>query len=578
MSREKLLPLPVEEAFRRMNLSTPAKGLAERLSSVNVESHLIQDFVPLSESLEWELSQLHWDSEGLLPFVENSVPFVVNNSGRLSIQAAIVLFKYCETAKPTGDIHLLEMGAGTGLFARYLLDSFQDLCNQQQKNHYDRIRYYVTDHSLTTVKQWHERGVYEKHGGHVTLATCDGLKPGEVTTIDRQVLKLADIDAVFCNYMLDILPSAALRKKDSQLQELYVRTNLNKKNPSLCEMTDLSFDEIKSLLSTNDPGTRKKLVPLIDMLEHESDYRDLSTQVAHYRPILDAMKLQNGKCLFNYGAIKSLEQCLEMLAPSGFVLINDYGPSSQSEVQQFGPAQRFGSTVANGLNFPLLENYFRKDGCQFLAPADNADAPLQSRLLTRKDNQAVTACFLEQFGKLNRERHEGGLLEARIHQSAGRRKEALEAYLLALTHHQRDWYVLGEIAEFLIQQLQDFKAGVEVAQHAVQLNPWYSSWLWNVLGDGLYCLEQFKESHEAYLQAERIDPKDPRTNLDLAYTYLQQGSYEKALAAVAMGLTHDTRSLFRERLLEKQQQILAAISGKWLSRQERLQRRIERLS
>jgi hypothetical protein len=35
--------------------------------------------------------------------------------------------------------------------------------------------------------------------------------------------------------------------------------------------------------------------------------------------------------------------------------------------------------------------------------------------------------------------------------------------------------------------------------------------------------------------------------------------------------------LFRQRLLEKQHQILGAISGRWLGEQERLARRAERM-
>jgi cytochrome c-type biogenesis protein CcmH/NrfG len=44
--------------------------------------------------------------------------------------------------------------------------------------------------------------------------------------------------------------------------------------------------------------------------------------------------------------------------------------------------------------------------------------------------------------------------------------------------------------------------------------------MWNILGVVLYCLERFDEAHEAYLQAERIDPDDGRTNLNLGYTFL----------------------------------------------------------
>jgi tetratricopeptide (TPR) repeat protein len=155
---------------------------------------------------------------------------------------------------------------------------------------------------------------------------------------------------------------------------------------------------------------------------------------------------------------------------------------------------------------------------------------------------------------------------------------ALAGYKAALGRAPRDWRVVGEVAEFVGLQLNDFAAGLELARGAVALNPWYSTWLWNVLGDCCYCLERIDDSHEAYLQAARIAPGDPRTNLNLAYTYLQRGECEAALAAIAMGLASDGRGQYRDRLLAKQQQVLAALSARWLGDEDRLRRRAARLT
>ena len=118
---------------------------------------------------------------------------------------------------------------------------------------------------------------------------------------------------------------------------------------------------------------------------------------------------------------------------------------------------------------------------------------------------------------------------------------------------------------------------MELARSALAINPWYSTWLWNVLGDCLFCLERFDDAHEAYLQAHRIDPRDARTNLNLSYTYTQFGAHDEALGAIAVALANDVRHVFRMRLLEKQQQVLNAVSGRWLGEQERLSRRADRL-
>jgi len=548
MSKEKKVPLPLKEIFKRMNLSTDLKDLGQRLTAVNFESHIIQDYVRLSDSLEWDLSQLHWDNEGLLPFVENNVPFIINNSGRLSAQTALVLFSYCEEVKSRSEITLLELGSGTGLFARYLLDSFKEICQQEGRDYYHKMRYFITDYSKTTIAQWQEWNIFAKHEDRVVLATCNGINPSEVVTANGKVIRLESIDAVFCNYVLDILPFTVFRKK------------------------------IKALIASNNSDERKKLIPLIDVLEHEISYEVVDEKSIPYLQILNDMEFSQGRVLLNHGALTCLRQCSELLKHHGFILINDYGPTNKDEMESFGLAQRFGSTVANGLNFPLLKTYFKNSGYRFLAPEGYEGAPLQSRILIKGNLQSISESFLDKFSSQARDYYESSLVEAREHQAAGRRKEALEAYHIALTRNQKDWYVVCEIAEYVILQIQDFKSGVEIAQHAVSLNPWYSTWVWNVLGDGLYCMGQYNEAHEAYLQAERIDAKDPRTNLNLAYTYYQRGNYEKALDAVSKGLAHDMRSQYRERLLEKQQQTLTAISGKWLSKQEQLMNRTVRLS
>jgi len=105
--------------------------------------------------------------------------------------------------------------------------------------------------------------------------------------------------------------------------------------------------------------------------------------------------------------------------------------------------------------------------------------------------------------------------------------------------------------------LRSFDAAVELLREAVALNPCFSSWLWNALGDSLYCLQRYEDAHEAYLQASRIEPNDSRTSLNLGYTLAHFGLLEDALHALARGLAHDTLAVYRTRLLEKQSQILA---------------------
>ena len=133
------------------------------------------------------------------------------------------------------------------------------------------------------------------------------------------------------------------------------------------------------------------------------------------------------------------------------------------------------------------------------------------------------------------------------------------------------------MADFVGLQINDPSAGLELARGAVQRNPGYSSWLWNVLGDCLYGLRRFDDAHEAYLQAGRIDPNDARTNLNLAFTLLENRKHGEALQALARGLAGDTHGIFRERLLAKQAEVLQTLTAETSRESERQQRRAARL-
>src|SRR5438067_13107019 len=76
---------------------------------------VIQDFVPLAQSLEWDLGQQYLRQRGNKAFISDSspVPFVINNDGTLSRHAAEVFFTSLLEADKAGtlpkEIHVLEL-------------------------------------------------------------------------------------------------------------------------------------------------------------------------------------------------------------------------------------------------------------------------------------------------------------------------------------------------------------------------------------------------------------------------------------------------------------------------------------
>lgn len=575
-------PLPLEELLRLTHLPGRATAPTASLDSVAVRPSVIQDFRPLPQSLEWDLAKLYWRQNGVDAFGRSEVPFLINNDGRASEDAAATFFALCREAGSSlaEPITVLELGAGTGLFARFFLDAFAAICRQEGASYYDKFVYVVTDGSRRTVEQWVERNIFGPHAGHAALAVADALCAPHLEWVlpvpdAAAPPRLEGLAAVFTNYLLDVLPAAVIRQSDAGPEQLCVRTSLLDDPSSVAQYTRLSCEEIRR--RAEDPEGRPELLTLLPVLELETRFEPLADgEIPH---VAEALEWGAGlaRVLLNYGALTAIDKWLGQLSPHGIMLICDYGPVRREDVETQSALQRFGGSTAHGLNWPLVEHHAEKLGIRALSAPDDEGRAIHTRLLARHAGPAMLEVFQNRFGKATHDYRQAPVDRARAAVSAGRREEALECYKNALATDARNWYLIGEAAEFVGTSLRDFAAGVELARAGLERNPWYSPWLWNVLGDCLFCMERFDDAHEAYVQASRIDPRDPRTQLNLAYTLAVRGDRAQALAAIACGLAHDVQGVYRTRLLEKQQQILLASSTRWLAEQERLARRNVRL-
>lgn len=547
------------------------------LRDVSVVPRVIQEFRPLRDSLEWDLSELYWNTTGIQGFLQNDVPYTVNNSGLLSARAAALLVASCLEAPPRGRVALMEIGAGLGLFARYLLDELQRICRRDGLDVYDRVTFYVTDRSPRTVESWREQELFAGHEEHVVTAVCDGCRPARVEPPGgASPVALSGLRAVFANYVLDSMPSTVIRKDEGGPLELFVRTHLSGDAARVAQYTRLTLEELRALAASPDPVQRARLIPLVSVFEFETAFMPSPEP----RPFADealAVGHEADRAILNYAALESLDACVELLEPAGFVVLNDYGCLQADQMAAQAATQRFGSSAALGLNFPLLEHHLAARGRHVTRPEQDALLPVHPRLVMRAEHPRTRQAFLELWSGDAHRAFELPQEQARAHIEAGRLEPAKADYQAALAQQPRDWRLLGEVAEFLIRHVADYASALKLARAALELNPWTSVWLWNVLGDALFALDRYDEAHQAYQRALAIDASDPRTHLNLAYTHLQAGDQTAALAAVAQGLAADRAGVFRSRLLEKQQQILTLVSAKHASEQDWLVRRASRL-
>ncbi|HEX2657881.1 MAG TPA: tetratricopeptide repeat protein, partial [Polyangia bacterium] len=250
--------------------SEAAGSPLDALAGVVTEATELEDFRPLSQGLEWRLADAYWDQQGVLPFVRNDVPYLVNNTGRLSENAAALVFAALDEAGASlpGRLTILELGAGSGLHARYFLDAFASLCRQGGSDFYDRLTYVVTDRFDAAVAGWQRDGVFAEHAQHVAVRACDANALGALALPEAPV-------AIFCNYLLDVLPSRIARRDAATgaLEELCVRAHLAGGAAALRGTGFASLTEARAAAASAELAELARLLPLLPQLELETAYR-----------------------------------------------------------------------------------------------------------------------------------------------------------------------------------------------------------------------------------------------------------------------------------------------------------------
>jgi len=598
-------------------------AIQQILARTQSERDIIQDFAPLAQSIEWQLGQTYLRDRGSAAFTAdaNPVPYVVNNSGELSWNAAEVLFEGLE-AKGEGrepdEIYVLELGIGVGLFARFFLDRFRDLCRT-----HGRLCYIAADRSPRMLLDVARQGILANHAGRYRLRVVDALKVDECLPYDvcfersaisgQRSERKGRFHAVFLNYLLDCLPAAVLDVGEEEVKQLCVRTCVAR-GVKLADFTDMSLGMLQERAKSSDPRVRQELLECYGIFASEYEYRALAMKNEERKtnnekpeegqpddtspviPYLDfAVKFarEHGKrVLHNYGAIQCLEKLLSLLHPGGFILMNEYGMTKISEEDDF-EHQRFSQTTAVGLNFPLLRAYFTRAVSDQPSVVSDCDAPSRSscvvcdsplapdlaplawlepdgdekrgihtRLLGWDVADETIKCFQERFALSAFERTEAPVNKARECVQAGRYQAAFSLYRQALEGQPSNWVLLSEVASFLTYSMGDPKGGADLAKLALRLNPVCSSDLWCTLGDALFEWGRTAEAKSAYLRALKISPNDVRARFNLAFVHTRSRDYRAALAAIADALALDHTGQYRERLLAKQAEVLQMVAVK----------------
>ncbi|MBX9677747.1 MAG: tetratricopeptide repeat protein [Gemmataceae bacterium] len=525
---------------------------------------VIQDFCPLAESLEWELGQQYLRERGNKAFISDAspVPFVINNDGSLSRQAAEVLFANLLEAEKAGtlesEIFVLELGIGVGLFARFFLDAIRDLCAEHKKDFYYRLTYVAADKSKRMLLDVLRHGVLANHPGRVKVRPVDAMEPEGSLPFDAMFAgrSTKPFRAVFLNYLLDCLPAAVLEIESEHVKQLCVRTCVAR-GVRLSDSTDLTPDQLRQRAASKEQAARDELLEVYGLFASEYDYRPVDVKtLPHGAFALEYGRRTTKRLLHSYGAMQSLDKLLDLVVEDGFILINDYGQTQASRDDEF-EHQRFSLATFVGVNFPLLRTYYSEQaGKRWIEPAGDSRG-IHSRLLGHRIGSETTTRFFEQFSDSHHEWLQEPLAKARLCAKSGRFELAATYYRDAIDRQPGNWVLLNEVSTFLTFQMRDPKSGMDMAKATLALNPTCSAELWNTLGDGLYEFGRTAEARSAYLKALAVNASDVRSRYNLGWVYAREKNFPAALASIAEAMAYDKTGEFRDRLLQKLQDVLA---------------------
>jgi tetratricopeptide (TPR) repeat protein len=543
----------------------------------------VQDFVPLAKSLEWELGQQYLKERGNKAFISDAspVPFVVNNDGNLSRSAAETFFANLLGAEQGGnlerDIYVLELGIGVGLFSRFFLDHFQDICSKHSKDFYDRLIYIAADRSERMLMDVARHGVLSNHPGRYRLRVVDAMcdLPDDVA-FQGPPRQSRPIRAVFLNYLLDCLPAAVLQFEGEAVKELHVRTCVAR-NVKLDEFTDMTIEQLRQRAQSNDPRVRHSLLEVFGLFASEYDYRAVDVSTIPYGKFgVDYARPMTKRFLLSHGAIHCLERLLELVCEDGFILINDYGQTMTTREDEF-EHQRFSLATFVGVNFPLLKAYFEQRGepqpkyiplregtvreAVWIEPHSEAGG-IHSRLLCPRRGDETVLKFWERFSANAYAHLHEPVQHARACARAGRFELAATYYNQALERQPGNWVLLSEISGFLTFSLRDVKAGIDMAKAALALNPACSAELWCTLGDGLFEFGRVEEARSAYQQALAVNESDVRARYNLAWCHAREKNFPAALEMIAQAFSLDKTGEYRERLIHKLTEVMGQVAAR----------------
>jgi len=501
----------------------------------------LEAFGPIWNSARLRLGRASWGTSGLEPFLTQAVPYAGTSSGRLSEDAVQI---FLASAPARDSYRILELGAGSGVFAKLFLDRLRDHAPEI----YHKTTYVVTDGSETVLAAQQGFGVLDDHAAQIEYQVLDACS---------NTWASGEYDMVLGSYVLDSLPFDLLAVKDGDVWRKEAR----------CVVEDAVCQDpgaLKQALAEEDDAT---LAPWQWIAPH------LGMQTRHTRiertdlEFGDSLPLDTGAEAIPFvhcdGALACVRASVAALRPGGVAVFSDYGHLAPLPRYEYLEFQTYGNSIAVGVNFFQLAAAVKNwPGAILYSPAKDA-GNLHTRVIQKADSPEKSLEDLVDalYGAAAFHAHNDPLEKARQAMKSRYFEGARTQYMEALSRQPYNWAIMDELASVFLMATDDHEAAVEMADQGLERNP-ISPGLWRAKGDALVTLGRLPEARAALEQLVALAPALASTWRSMAELSFAEADYENALYAVTTGLIHDLDCDEQDELLDIQKNVLKTMAMK----------------
>lgn len=302
-----------------------------------------------------KISHEAFENFGIEVFSSERVPFSDRTGPEIAKNLTAMLASRVESLQRQEQllkdgIHVYELGAGTGILAKRILD----LLKSNYPHIYSQVVLHLSDISKPALTQLKAMPVFKVHGRHVLFEVIDALNPAFA---HKPLL-------VYFTNLIDALPhTRQILVKDGQISEFQVQTSL-KKDAQIIDATYyppkiLERQKIVSLFSPHNTKKRMLLAPqILQSFEEKSRFVPVdkvssmtSSEQEDLKNLVQS-KAVNVPYVFNYNypARMVILKVIRDLHPGGFIFFSDFGISSGTIEE--GLQLECGLTIFFTVDFP----------------------------------------------------------------------------------------------------------------------------------------------------------------------------------------------------------------------------------